>query len=105
MGPAAAFKYARGIARGVRRGDTFPAASRIPSAVAPLGSRILDTTPGGLNQLVAWETVEHRIGIPGLAEPLRVLQLSDVHLRKADAALESLCARIASRSWPIPGSL
>ncbi|GDX82880.1 hypothetical protein LBMAG42_46910 [Deltaproteobacteria bacterium] len=96
MNPGAAFRYMRGIARGVRRGDTFPPASRVPSQSAPLGSRVLDTTPGGFNQLVAWETVEHTIGISGLAEPLRVLQLSDVHLRKADAALESLCARITA---------
>lgn len=94
MNPGAAYKYIRGIARGVRRGDTFPPASRVPSRAAPLGSRVVDTTPGGFNQLVAWETIEHSCTIPGLAEPLRVLQLSDVHLRQADAALDSLCARI-----------
>lgn len=96
MNPALALRYLRGIARGVRRGDTFPAASRVPAAAAPLGSRVTDSTASAFNQLVAWETVEHGVAIPGLREPLRVLQLTDVHVRQVDAALDSLCARISA---------
>ena len=95
MNPATALRYLRGITRGVRRGATFPAASRVPAAAAPLGTRVVDSTASRFNQLVAWETVEHGAAIPGLREPLRVLQLTDVHIRQADAALDSLCERIS----------
>lgn len=95
MNPATAYRYLRGIARGVRRGATFPAESRVPAVGAPGGTRVLSAAGGGPNQLVAWEVVEHVCPIPGLREPVTVLQLSDVHVRQADAALDSLCATMA----------
>ena len=95
MNPATAYRYLRGIARGVRRGATFPAESRVAAVAAPGGSRVLSSTAGGANQLTAWEVVEHTCPIAGLREPLTVLQLSDVHVRGVDAALDSLCAVMA----------
>ena len=88
MGPAQLWRHARGIARGVRRGDTFPPASRVPAAAAPGGSQTLERTD------VAWLEA-HTCAIPGLREPLTVLQLSDVHFRAADAALDALCALVS----------
>lgn len=95
MNPANAYRHLRGIARGFRRGTSFPAESRVPAAEAPGGTRVLSATRAGPNQLGAWEVVEHTCPIPGLREPLTVLQLSDVHVRQADALLDSLCAVMA----------
>ena len=91
MNPESAFRYARGIARGVRRGSTFPVESRVPAKAAPGGSSVIQAARSGVNQLAAWEIVEHRCAIPGLREPITVLQLTDVHLRSHDPALDSLC--------------
>lgn len=96
MNPGEAYRYARGIARGVRRGDLFPPATRIGPAGAPGGTRILASAASGPNQLAAWQVVEHTCPLPGLREPLTVLQLSDVHLRGRDPDLDSLCARITA---------
>ena len=96
MEPQAAWRYLRGISRGLRRGTTFPLESRVPAAAAPGGSRVLDRAPAGTAALAAWELVEHRCPFPGLTSPLSVLQLSDVHVRGVDDALRALCARIST---------
>lgn len=96
MEPEAAWRYLRGISRGLRRGTTFPKESRVPAVAAPGGTRVLDRAPPGTAALAAWELVEHRCPFPGLAAPLTVLQLSDVHIRGVDPALRALCARIST---------
>lgn len=96
MNPEAAWRYVRGISRGLRRGSTFPPESRIPAVSAPGGTRVLDRAASGTPALAAWELIEHRCPFPGLAAPLTVLQLSDVHIRGVDDALRGLCARISA---------
>jgi predicted MPP superfamily phosphohydrolase len=88
--------YGRAIVRSVRRGDTFPAAGRVPAADAP-GGTVRTVLRGGLNEVEALEISVHRVPVPGLARPLRVLHLSDVHLREADGALDRLLDAVRDR--------
>jgi hypothetical protein len=90
-----AFKFVRGIARGVRRGQVFPAPGRVGVQAAPGGSRIVQTaTPGGWNELGRWEITEHTIPVRGLSAALRVLHLSDVHLRRDEPWVNQLSGEI-----------
>lgn len=85
----------RGVSRAVRRGDTFPAAGRLPPRPAPGGSRVL---PDGLplrNQLDDFEQTEHVVPLAGLRREIRVLHLSDVHLRGPSPWVDRLCAQLA----------
>lgn len=95
-----ALKFVRGVSRGVRRGEVFPAAGRVPPQPAPGGSRTVATTAEASagrrwNELGAWETTEHTVPVPGLTERLRVLHLSDVHLRGPEAWVGQLNAQLA----------
>lgn len=80
-----AYRYARGLWRSVRRGELFPPSARLPARPAPGGSRVV-ARHGAI------EETEHCVPVAGLDRPLRVLQVSDVHVRGRDAALEALCA-------------
>ncbi|MFZ5476095.1 MAG: metallophosphoesterase [Myxococcota bacterium] len=91
-----AFRYVRGVSRGVRRGDTFPPAGRVPARPAPGGST--STRVGrGVNELDVIELTEHVVPVPGLAREVRVLQLSDVHLRGHDARAARLGEVVAGQ--------
>lgn len=92
MNPVAMFTYARGIARGWRRGTTFPASTRVKFADAPGGSRVLWERRALGNQLVALEHVEHTLAVPGLPSAVSILQLSDCHIRGFDDVLETIVA-------------
>lgn len=99
-----ALTFVRGVSRGVRRGEVFPAAGRIPPQPAPGGSRTLAgpaESPGGRgwNELGAWETTEHTVPVFGLTERLRVLHLSDVHLRGPERWVDEL-SRLLSTAEP-----
>ncbi len=90
MSPLAAYRYARGIARGVRRGEVFPAAGRVAPVAAPGGSRVVSSV-GGMGMDVIEQT-EHVVPVVGLERPVRIVQLSDVHIRGIEPRLERLCA-------------
>ena len=98
MNPLRAFRYVRGVARGVRRGDTFPEAGRVPAREAPGGSSSgprLGARSFTLNELDVIETTEHVVPVAGLSRPVEILQLSDVHLRRPETWVERLRAHVA----------
>jgi predicted MPP superfamily phosphohydrolase len=78
--PGDAWRYARGVARGVRRGDTFPAAGRVPALDAPGGSR-RTLRKDGAAELEQVDLSEHDVPLAGLPRLQTVLHVSDVHLR------------------------
>ncbi len=100
-----AYKFARGVSRGVRRGEVFPAAGRVPPAPAPGGSRVLRPARHGWNELGGWETTEHVVPVRGLTEPLRILHLSDVHLRGPEPWVDDLLAELSSIAAENPPDL
>lgn len=77
----AKLRTARNIARAVRRGETFPAAGRVPAADAPGGS-VRSLLVEGRGEMSQVELGVHTVPLAGLAAPLRVVQVSDVHLRE-----------------------
>jgi predicted MPP superfamily phosphohydrolase len=94
MGLLKAFRYVRGVSRGVRRGDTFPPAGRVAPRPAP-GGTTSRPAARALNELDAVVVTEHVVPVPGLARAITVMQLSDVHLRAFDARAERLCALVS----------
>lgn len=80
-----------GLSKGIARGDVFPAAGRAPIAEAPGGSWAEGAPPWG-NQAEAFRLVHHRLPMPGLARPLRLLHITDVHVRGLGPWLDQLCA-------------
>ncbi|MBM4364996.1 MAG: metallophosphoesterase [Deltaproteobacteria bacterium] len=97
MDPVATYRHLRGIARGMRRGTMFPVATRLPPRAAPGGSRVVRAEGG--SPLVAIEETEHTVHVEGLREGVRVLQVTDVHLRGNDEVLRAVCAAV-SRQTP-----
>ncbi len=88
-------QYARAIVRSLRRGDLFPAAGRVPPRDAPGGTtRTIERF--GRSELDHLETSVHRVALPGLSRPVRILHVTDVHLREPDAWSERLAARVAA---------
>ncbi len=96
----AGWRYVRGVSRGVRRGDTFPAASRVPACDAPGGTLRTRTRPTR-NELDHLELSEHVVAIAGLKTPLTVLHLTDVHLRGTGPWLDRLCAALRDTVGPL----
>jgi len=92
--PADAWRTLRGVIRGVRRGETFPPAGRVPALDAPGGTRRTERrdapAPGerGTREMFRVEHAVHDVPLRGLANPLTVLQVSDVHLRDGAAWAE-----------------
>ncbi|MCB9762165.1 MAG: metallophosphoesterase [Alphaproteobacteria bacterium] len=93
-----ALRFARGIRRAMARGHSFTAASRAPMRGAPGGTRETPRQGSALRRLVAergwFEHSVHVVPIAGLDRPLRVLHLTDVHIRRSDPWLEQLCATL-----------
>lgn len=89
------FRYVRGVSRAVRRGGMFPASGRRPPVDAPGGSTFSPVRPFRLNERWDFQTTTHRVPIVGLGEPIRILHLSDVHLRGPEPWVDGLCARLA----------
>ncbi len=90
-----AFRYVRGVSRGVRRGDTFPAAGRVPARDAP-GGTTRTVRRHGRAELDHIEISEHVVPVPGLAREVSVLHLTDVHLRKRDAWVDRVADAVAA---------
>lgn len=78
------YRYVRGVARAVRRGEMFPPSGRVDPAPAPEGTDTPARPWTTLNELDLLQTTTHRIRIPGLARPVRILHLTDLHLRTLD---------------------
>jgi len=89
-----AIRYVQGITRGVRRGQMFPPEGRVRAESAPGGSSV---TPSrrSFNELGHWEITEHHVPVEGLDRSLRVLQLSDVHLRGREPWVDALADTVS----------
>lgn len=88
--------FVKGVMRAVKRGNLFPASTRMIARDAPGGSRMGHVQTSFGNELFRLQINEHTFPVAGLSEPLRVLQISDVHLRQPDDWLKELTDRIAS---------
>lgn len=91
MTPVEAFRYVRGVSRGVRRGRVFPPAGRQVAQPAP-GGTTEDRGPWRLQEVDRFAQSVHRLPVPGLAEPVTILHLTDLHLRDHNPWVERLAA-------------
>lgn len=89
------FRYVRGVSRGVRRGAMFPPEGRVPPQPAPGGSTATPVRRWRLDERFDFQTTTHRVPVAGLARPVRILHLSDVHLRGPEPWVDALCERLA----------
>ncbi|MCB9777805.1 MAG: metallophosphoesterase [Alphaproteobacteria bacterium] len=93
-----AWRFARGLSRGLRMGAFFPPDGRRPGAPAPGGTDPAPPPPrqglGRLPELTWFALSRHRLPLPGLERPLRILHLTDVHLREPAPWLDTLCKRL-----------
>lgn len=87
----AGFRYLRGVSRAVRRGVMFPEAGRRAAAPAPGGTTSSRIRRLRLNERWDFQTTVHRVPVVGLTEPIRILHLSDVHLRGPEPWVDTLC--------------
>lgn len=87
--------YARIVRRAMRRGEMFPASTRIAPRPAPGGSRSAPGPRLGRRELDHFVHTEHRFPMAGLARPVRILHLSDLHLRKLDDWTERLADHLS----------
>jgi len=97
-------RFAWGLSKGIRRGDLFPSAGRAPIGHAPGGSEEAGR-PGGawerLRDEVAWFTESHHVvPVVGLERPVRILHLTDVHLRDEGPWLDRLEVALSALDRP-----
>lgn len=91
--PRPAWRFVRGVSRGLRMGAFFPPEGRRPGAAAPLGSEEWPLpSPAGMVRS------HHRLPVVGLTRPLTLLHLSDVHLRRSSPWVAALCAALRGLS-------
>lgn len=79
------------LSRGIARGAGLPAAGRAQPAPAPGGS-VPPPPPRRGNQSTAFGLATHHLPVRGLDAPVRILHLSDVHVRGAGPWLDRLIA-------------
>jgi predicted MPP superfamily phosphohydrolase len=95
----AGLRYAKGISRAFNRGEWLPDRVRQTCPTAPGGSG--ESLPRGglirrLRNELDWLTHSvHTVPLQGLERPVRILHLTDVHIRQRNSRLERLCERIA----------
>lgn len=93
-------KYAKGISKAFERGEWLPGRVRTAAPAAPGGSGGEWPRGGLIKRLrgeLDWFThTTHVVPLRGLDRPLRLLHLTDVHVRGRTPWLEALCARIAA---------
>lgn len=89
-------RYVRGVSRGVRRGDTFPPAGRVPARDAP-GGTTRKIERHGRAELDHIEISEHVVPVRGLVRTIEILHLTDVHLRGRDAWVERLASLVSAQ--------
>ncbi len=93
-------RYAKGISKAFERGEWLPGRVRQPLPGAPGGTG--ETLPRGgpwsrARRELGWFSHSvHGVPLRGLARPLRVLHLTDVHIRDQGPWLDALCERIAA---------
>ncbi|NOY24907.1 MAG: hypothetical protein GXP62_03455 [Oligoflexia bacterium] len=93
----AAWRFVHGVSKGLSLGVFFPPASRLPDGLAPGGSdQEWVFSPRRRQISGGLVRSRHRLAIPHLTEPVRVLQLTDVHLTGPVPWLDPLCAAIAA---------
>ena len=83
-----------GLSKGIARGAVLPAAGRQPIAPAP-GGTLADTPGAPGNQAGAFRVVRHELPVAGLRAELRLLHITDVHVRGLGPWLDGLCAFLA----------
>lgn len=100
--PADAARWILGAAKALDRGSLFPASGRAEPRPAPAGSDDPWPRMGPLNRLrrevCSIVASRHRVAIPGLTEPITLLQVSDAHLRWPGRHLDALCAALSGAS-------
>lgn len=99
-----AVQFAWGLSKGLKRGDFFPRAGRAAPQDAPGGTSEVRRRAGAIERATAefgWFTEStHRVPVPGLTEPLRVLHLTDLHIRTRGPWLDQLCAALQATTPP-----
>lgn len=85
-------RFLYSLSKGIRRGDLFPSAGRAPLGSAPGGSESQPTPLG--NQVAGFVETRHRLPVAGLADPIEVLHLTDLHVRDIGPWLDGLCAAL-----------
>ncbi len=83
-------RFASSLSKGLKRGDFFPASGRVPPGSAPGGSR--EPRARSRREVDAFVTSTHTLPVPGLARPVEVLHLTDIHVRGPGPWLDALCA-------------
>lgn len=74
------FRYARGVSRGVRRGNTFIPEGRLPAREAPGGSTASPIRSFRLDEKWDFQITTHRFPVRGLPAPIRILQIGRAHV-------------------------
>ena len=100
--PGDAARWLIGAAKAVDRGVLFPASGRKAPRAAPDGSDDPWPDLSPMGRLVReFRTIvrsTHRIRIRGLTEPIRLLQVSDAHLRWPGRHLDAVCGALEASS-------
>jgi uncharacterized protein len=88
-------KYLKTIKRASKKGAFFPQYKSSTIHAAPQGTAEIPTAGSALRRLiqeVGWFRIsEHHIEINTLKSPVRILHITDVHLRDSDDWLQRLC--------------
>lgn len=100
----AGLQFAWGLSKGLKRGDFFPRAGRAAPADAPGGSTFALHNGGPLSRATreyAWFSKSHHV-VPtaGLDAPLRILHITDLHVRDQGPWLDALCAVLRDHEPP-----
>ncbi|MDG1480859.1 MAG: metallophosphoesterase [Myxococcota bacterium] len=89
--------FLKNMTNAAGHGSFFP--SRAPVATAPGGTVDPQPTADVLTRLQAehgwFEYSHHTLPISGLTERIRILHLTDVHIRQEDEALSALCHKVS----------
>jgi predicted MPP superfamily phosphohydrolase len=89
--------FLKNMSRAAGKGVFFP--SRAKAVAAPGGTLDPQPTADILTRLKAehgwFEYSQHTLLIAGLSEPIRILHLTDIHIRTVDEALYALCHKVS----------
>lgn len=98
--PGDVARWLSGARKAVDRGGFWSAAGRQTPRPAPGGTVDPGLDWGPARRLVgevgAFVTTRHRLPVPGLAEPVTILQVSDAHLRWPGRWLDRLCTAVSA---------
>lgn len=89
----AGLRFAVGLSKGIKRGDLFPEAGRVPPGTAPGGSTEPRSRPG--RQVGDFGESTHVVPVLGLERPVEILHLTDIHVRGPGPWLDALCSFLA----------